>query len=123
VEAHLLADETTTEKGFRRYVPSATSPLRTIPLADLRTDAPAVVRALFPDQKELYHERSGQMLPGIDRVYVNRRAREELGWLARYDFRHLLDRLREGRDAFSPLARGSEARGITRSTSRTARTR
>ena len=38
------------------------------------------------------------MLPGIDRVYVNERARNELGWRPRYDFRLILDRLQAGDD-------------------------
>ncbi len=45
------------------------------------------------------------MFPGIERVYVNARARRELGWVPRYDFRHLLDRLDAGEDPHSPLAR------------------
>ena len=51
------------------------------------------------------------MLPGIDRVYVNSRAREELGWRPRFDFRHVLDRLRCGEDAISSLAREVGSKG------------
>jgi UDP-glucose 4-epimerase len=43
------------------------------------------------------------MLPELDRVYVNARARRDLGWTPRYDFRHVLDCLRDGRDFRSPL--------------------
>ena len=45
------------------------------------------------------------MLPRIDRVYVNERARTELGWQPRYDFRSLIERLRTGEDPSSPMAR------------------
>jgi hypothetical protein len=45
------------------------------------------------------------MVPGIDRVYVNARARHELGWRPRYDFQLIVDRLRAGEDIRSPLAR------------------
>jgi UDP-glucose 4-epimerase len=45
------------------------------------------------------------MVPSIDRVYVNERARNELGWQSRYDFKFLIDRLRAGEDIRSPLAR------------------
>ena len=44
------------------------------------------------------------MFPSIDRVYVNERARNELGWLPRYDFHSIIDRLKKGEDARSPLA-------------------
>jgi UDP-glucose 4-epimerase len=45
------------------------------------------------------------MVPGIDRVYVNERARNELGWQPRYSFSFIIDRLRAGEDMRSPLAR------------------
>jgi hypothetical protein len=51
------------------------------------------------------------MFPGIDRVYVNARARSELGWTPRFDFGHVLDRLRAGEDPRSPLARAVGAKG------------
>jgi UDP-glucose 4-epimerase len=44
------------------------------------------------------------MFPGIERVYVNERARNELGWEPRYDFRFILEYLRAGTDFRSPLA-------------------
>ena len=51
------------------------------------------------------------MFPAIERVYVNERARRELGWAPRYDFRSALDRLREGQDPRSPLALSIGAKG------------
>ena len=45
------------------------------------------------------------MVPGIDRVYVNQRARDELGWQPRYDFDFMIRRLGAGQDVRSPLAR------------------
>jgi len=44
------------------------------------------------------------MLPGIDRVYVNERARQDLGWQPRYNFLEVLQRLTEGEDWRSPIA-------------------
>ena len=46
-----------------------------------------------------------EMVPSIDRVYVNELARRVLGWEPRYDFRFLVERLRLGKDTHSPLAR------------------
>jgi len=51
------------------------------------------------------------MLPSIDRVYVNNRARRDLGWAPRYDFRYALDRLTEGGEPRSSLAITVGAKG------------
>jgi nucleoside-diphosphate-sugar epimerase len=45
---------------------------------------------LFPDYEPAFERRGWSMFPS---VYVNARARSELGWEPRYDFRAALDRL------------------------------
>jgi UDP-glucose 4-epimerase len=105
VNAHLLAAQHAPAIGFRRYVISATTPFSLGDLQDLRIDAPVVVRRHVPDYEEEYARRGWKMVPSIDRVYVNERARKELGWAPRYDFRFLIDRLRKEEDVRSPLAR------------------
>jgi UDP-glucose 4-epimerase len=111
VSAHRLALEHAPAIGFGRYIISATTPFTRDDLATLREDAPTVVRRLFPDYEAVYAERGWRMLPGIDRVYMNERARSELGWLPRYDFRHALDRLQAGEDPRSLLALTVGAKG------------
>src|SRR5258706_5136597 len=111
VDAHILAAQRAPEVGFARYVVSATSPFEPQHLLQLRTDAPGVLRTLFPDHGEVYRQRNWRMLPGIDRIYVNDRARQELGWSPRFDFRHVLDCLRRGDEVFSPLARAVGSKG------------
>jgi UDP-glucose 4-epimerase len=111
VDAHILAAERVQGIGFGRYVISATSPFAPEHLSRLRTDAPGVVHELFPDCQELYLRHGWRMLPGIDRVYVNRRALKELDWRPRYDFGHVLGRIRRGEDVFSPLARTVGSKG------------
>jgi UDP-glucose 4-epimerase len=111
VSVHRLAMERAAEVGFGRYIVSATTPFARDDLAELRTDAPAVVRRLFPDFEEVYARRGWRMFPGIDRVYDNARARAELGWSPRYDFRHALDLVAEGREPRSELARTVGAKG------------
>ncbi|MGZ4167053.1 MAG: NAD-dependent epimerase/dehydratase family protein [Solirubrobacteraceae bacterium] len=111
VDAHLLALDRAPELGFGRYIISATTPFRADDLADLHRDAPGVVRRLFPDYEEVYASRGWSMLGVIDRVYVNARAREELGWSPAYDFRSALDRLAAGEDPRSPLALEVGAKG------------
>jgi UDP-glucose 4-epimerase len=111
VSAHRLALEQAPAIGFGRYIVSATTPFSRDDLADLREDAGSVVKRLFPDYEAVYAERGWRMLPGIDRVYVNERARSELGWRPRFDFRYALDRLRAGDDPRSRLALDVGAKG------------
>jgi UDP-glucose 4-epimerase len=51
------------------------------------------------------------MFPSTDRVYVNDRARVELGWEPRYGFQAALARLRAGEDYRSPLAQAIGSKG------------
>ncbi len=111
VSAHQLALERAPAIGFGRYVISATTPFTPDDLTAIREDLPVVVRRLFPDCEGLYAQRGWRMFPSIERVYVNERARRELGWMPRYDFRHALDRLSEGGDPRSLLARAVGAKG------------
>jgi UDP-glucose 4-epimerase len=97
--------------GFGRYIVSATTPFTPDDLAELRTDAPAVVRRRFPDYEAIYAERGWRMFGGIERVYVNERARRELGWEPVWDFRRALDRLAAGEEPRSELARAVGAKG------------
>lgn len=104
VSAHLLALERAGEIGFGRYLISATTPFTRDDLAALRDRAPEVVERRFPDCAALFAARGWSLFPGIDRVYVNHRATAELGWRPNYDFRHVLDCLKAGKDFRSPLA-------------------
>lgn len=110
-DAHLRAVDRAPGIGFGCYIISATTPFTPGDLAGLRADAPAVVRRLFPDQEAEYARRGWRMFPQLDRVYVNARARAELDWAPRYDFRSVLDELKAGRDPRSPLARAVGAKG------------
>jgi UDP-glucose 4-epimerase len=111
VSAHRLALDRAREIGFARLIVSATAPFAPDDVALLGTDAPAVVRRLFPHYETVYAARGWQMFPALDRVYVNARARELLGWAPRYDFGLALERLAAGEDARSPLARAVGTKG------------
>ncbi len=104
VTAHSRALDHAAAVGFGRYIITSTTPFSSTDLADLRSQAPSVVHRLFPDYEDVYAPLGWTMVPSIDRVYVNSRARNELGWEPRYDFAHALDRLRAGEDPRSPLA-------------------
>jgi UDP-glucose 4-epimerase len=77
----------------------------------LRLNATAVVRRLFPETEALYRARQWTLFPGIDRVYDSSLAARELGWESRYDFRHVLNCLRDGMDFRSSLAREVGSKG------------
>jgi nucleoside-diphosphate-sugar epimerase len=111
VSAHLLAIDRAPAIGFGRYIISATTPFTKGDIKELRGNAGAVVSRLFPDFEAEYARRGWRMFPGIDRVYVNARAREELGWRPRYGFRRVLDALKADEDPRSPLAQAIGAKG------------
>jgi UDP-glucose 4-epimerase len=111
VEAHLLALEKAHAIRFGRYIVSATTPFTRDDLQQLRVDAAAVVRRRVPRYEEVYARRGWSMFPAIDRVYINERARNELGWRPRYDFAHIIDLLLAGEDPRSLLARTVGSKG------------
>lgn len=111
VSAHLLAAARAAEIGFGRYIISATSPFSKEDLADLRTNTPGVLKRYFPDYEDIFERCNWKMLPQIDRVYVNQKAREELGWQPKYDFRYVLDCLKRGKSIKSKLAGVVGAKG------------
>lgn len=111
VGAHAQALARASALGFARYVVSATTPFTRDDLAALGHDAPAVLARRVPAHIDVYAQRSWRMLPALDRVYVNERARRELGWRPRFDFASALERLRAGEDFRSPLARAVGSKG------------
>jgi UDP-glucose 4-epimerase len=111
VSAHRLALQKAPEIGFGRYIISATTPFTPDDVSELSTDAAGLVQRLYPGYEDVYAGRGWSMLPTIDRVYVNARARRDLGWEPRYDFGYALDRLRRGLDPRSDLALAIGAKG------------
>jgi UDP-glucose 4-epimerase len=112
VTAHLCALERAPQIGFRRYIVSATTPFARADTAQLRTDAAAVIRRVA-DQRttEVFAQLGWQMPSDIERVYVNERARTELGWEPRFTFDAGIAALAEGRDPRSELAQTVGAKG------------
>jgi UDP-glucose 4-epimerase len=114
VGAHLRAVERAAAIGFGRFIVSATTPFAQEDLPQLRADAPAVARRIFPEVERLDAGRGWKLFPSLDRVYVNDRAQAALGWTPKYDFRHVLDCLARGEDFRSELARAVGAKGYHR---------
>ncbi|NQW10547.1 MAG: NAD(P)-dependent oxidoreductase [Alphaproteobacteria bacterium] len=104
VNAHMRAAQKAPSIGFARYIISATTPFSPDDLRELRTDAPQVLQRRIPRYRAEYERRSWRMFPSIDRVYVNDRARNDLGWQPKYDFHHTISCLAEDNDPRSPLA-------------------
>ncbi|NOJ43423.1 NAD-dependent epimerase/dehydratase family protein [Bradyrhizobium australiense] len=111
VNAHLLAADRAPSTGFAKYIISATTPFSRHDAVELRNDAPRLVRRYVPEFYAEFARRGWTMIPRIDRVYVNDRARAELGWQPRHDFRALVARLRAGGDIRSALAREVGSKG------------
>ncbi len=113
VSAHHLAMEKARSIGFGRFIVSTTSPFTREDLDDLSTDAPMVVKKYFPDYEEIYASYKWKMFPAIDRVYVNERARRDLGWNPKYDFRHTLNCLNAEEDPRSMLSLSVGSKGYS----------
>jgi UDP-glucose 4-epimerase len=111
VSACQAAIQQATAIGFGRYLISASTPFGQRDVLDLRRDAAGVVRRYFPDFEVAYARRGWQMFPSLDRVYVNTKARRELGWEPKYDFAWALQQLREDRHPSSELARAVGKKG------------
>jgi UDP-glucose 4-epimerase len=111
VAAQLCAIERAAQIGFGRYIISATSPFGRDELQALRDDLPAVVAHHVPQFEAEYQRRGWAMFPGIDRVYVNAKARDELGWRPHFDFATAIERLRSGTDHRSALAQQIGSKG------------
>ena len=91
--------------GFCRYIISATTPFLPDDLRDLRTVGPLVVRRRAPGYEAEYKRRGWKMFPSIERVYINDRARNDLGWKPRFDFAAVIESLKAEDDPRSRLAR------------------
>jgi nucleoside-diphosphate-sugar epimerase len=104
VSAHILAAEMAESIGFGKYIISATTPFTKEDLAELRSNAPRALRTRYPQYEQIYLRLGWKMFEGIDRVYVNEAARNDLGWEPKYDYAHVLNCLKEGVDPRSPLA-------------------
>lgn len=103
VSAHVAAAEKAPALRFARYIISATSPFTHDDLALLRVDAPAALRRHI-DFENVYEDLGWRMFPSIDRVYANDKARTELDWRPRHDFRSMLARIAAGKPPASELA-------------------
>jgi len=104
VSAHLLAIDKLREIGFSKYIISASSPFKHTDLNSLSSDAISVVKKIYPDFEATYLEKGWKMFPKIGRVYVNDKARKELGWNPKHDFQHVLSCIRKGSDFRSRLS-------------------
>ena len=114
VSAHLLAIEKAPAIGFGRYIISATSPFTKDDLTDLRRRPANVVKHHIPTYEAEYARRGWTLPDAIDRVYVNDKARTELGWAPKFDFASSIERLRNDEDFRSALSRVVGAKGYPR---------
>ena len=111
VSAHITAAPRAKDIGFGKYIISATTPFQPGDMQALRNHAPQVVEKYVPEYAALYQQHGWRMHPSLDRVYVNEKARRELGWQPKYDFHYLMERLKTTTDLRSPMAKLIGAKG------------
>jgi UDP-glucose 4-epimerase len=111
VTAHQAALANAQRIGFGKFIISATTPFTRADLAPLRGLAAEVLQQTFPHADAIFSAQGWVMPDDIDRVYVNARARDMLGWRPEYDFARALEDVARGEDPRSPLARSIFAKG------------
>ncbi|HEU4779528.1 MAG TPA: NAD(P)-dependent oxidoreductase [Steroidobacteraceae bacterium] len=111
VSALLLAVEKAPSQGFGKFIITATTPFTRDDARELGCNAPAVLRRRVPGYEAIYATQGWTMLPKLDRVYDNERARAVLGWAPRYDFARALHSVSAGIDPRSELARTIGSKG------------
>jgi nucleoside-diphosphate-sugar epimerase len=114
--AHLCALERAQALGFAKFIVTATTPFTPDDAAELGRDAPAVLARRVPEYREVYARLGWRMLPALDRVYDNTRARRLLGWHPKHDFASALRRLAAGGEHRSALAREIGSKGYGHAT-------
>jgi len=102
--AHLQAAQRAPEIGFAQYVISATTPFLKEDLVELRTDAAAVFARRAPRAAAVWDERGWRFPRRLDRIYVNARARRELGWRPEFDLDAVAAMVAAGGSVRSPLS-------------------
>ncbi|MEM8754878.1 MAG: NAD(P)-dependent oxidoreductase [Pseudomonadota bacterium] len=110
-EAHALALEKAEEIGFARYVVSATTPFGREDLKRLRVDPAGAIADRAPRFAEIYAKAGFRPPDDVDRVYVNAKARAELGWRPEYDFARVLGQIEAGEPIGGQMAREVGAKG------------
>ena len=105
-----------TRAGRSASAATSSAPPRRSPardLAELRADAPAVVRAPRARRTtaRLRRARLADVRRASSASTSTPRARRDLGWAPRYDFAYALERLAAGEDPRSPLALEVGAKG------------
>ena len=91
ITAQLCAAAKAGDIGFGTYIISATPPFSEQDLTELHRHAPEVVAGYFPGFVEIYQKLGWRMFEHLDRVYMNKLARQELGWQPKYDFGSVLE--------------------------------
>lgn len=104
VSAVLAAAERAPVLGWDRLIVSATTPFRREDVAALGRDAPSVLAARAPGVAAALARLGWGMLPALDRVYDNARARERLGWEPGTGIAAALARAEAGEPVLGPLA-------------------
>lgn len=111
VEAHILAMQRAGKLGFDRFVISANTPFCRDDLAQLRTNPAMVLENCLPGSASRLGRLAWRMFDRIDRIYVNKHARERLGWRPKFDFENVLSGQEQGLPWQGELAQSIGCKG------------
>lgn len=104
VDAHLRAAHRAPHLGFGRYLVSATTPFFREDMAQLRINAATVFARRAPLAAAVWRELGWRFPDRLDRVYINTRARQDLGWRPGFDLDVIAARLSSGAPVRTPLS-------------------
>lgn len=111
ISAHILAADRAPDINFDTYIISATPPFSQEDLEALRSDPAAVVARYHPNYSDIFKPLGWNMMADIERVYVNHKALNHLGWQPKHDFGSMLDAIAQGADPRSPISQSIGSKG------------
>lgn len=91
VAAHEQAIERASEIGFDKFIITSTTPFQESDCAELIWNAPTTLKKYYPWYEEIFYKMDWKMFPSLGRIYVNKKAREHLGWKPKYNFNEILN--------------------------------
>ncbi|MGL4637805.1 MAG: NAD-dependent epimerase/dehydratase family protein [Beijerinckiaceae bacterium] len=95
-DAHIAALVAAPKIGFGCYIVSAPTPFDRSDVEELKRDAAAVIRRLYPDAEELFAKYGWKLPTSIGRVYDASLAERAFGFRCRTDFSAVLMAIRTG---------------------------
>lgn len=117
ITAHLLAGEKAYQSliHFSKFIITSSVPFQKSDLEELRSNPSKVIQKYYlEDYEKVYQSKGWKMFPSFDRMYINEKARRDLGWVPKYDFQYLLNCLKGGKPIKSEISQLVGSKGYHR---------